>query len=256
MIRPVENPPNPYRTAEVELLGTPPDASLVIENAPYGIQSAKGAGLRCIAVATSLPAEYLQAADRTVRDLQELRELREDPPRRREAGEIFYETFDRLYHCPKPTIAAVNGPAVAGGAGLVTVCDLAIAADTARLGYPEVKRGLVAAVVMVYLVRQIGERRAKQLLLTGELVSASRAAEIGLINEVVPADQLMARVECWAKVFLESTPDALERTKRTLTEIQGLNNEDAAAYVRKVHEEMRSVASAEGAIARFLDKKS
>jgi methylglutaconyl-CoA hydratase len=188
-------------------------------------------------------------------DLQEVRELREDPPRRREAGEIFYETFDRLYHCPKPTIAAVNGPAVAGGAGLVTACDLAIAADTARMGYPEVRRGLVAAVVMVYLVRQIGERRAKQLLLTGELVNASRAAEIGLINEVVPASQLMARVEHWAKVFLEGTPDALERTKRTLIEIQGLNNEDAAAYVRKVHEEMRSVASAEGAISKFLDRR-
>jgi methylglutaconyl-CoA hydratase len=188
-------------------------------------------------------------------DLQEVRDLLEDPPRRREAGDVFYETFNRLYHCPKPTIAAVNGPAVAGGAGLMTVCDLAVAAETARIGYPEVKRGLVAAIVMVYLVRQIGERRAKQLLMTGELVSASEAAELGLVNEVVPADQLMARVEHWAAVFLESTPDALERTKRVLIDIQGLDKEKVAAYVRTVHEEMRSVASAEGPIAKFLNRK-
>ena len=172
-------------------------------------------------------------------DLHEVRELREDPPRQREAGDIFYETFDRIYHCPKPTIAAVNGPAVAGGAGLMTICDLVIAAETARIGYPEVKRGLVAAVVMVYLVRQLGERRAKQLLLSGELVSASKAAELGLVNEVVPADQLMARVEHWAKIFLEGTPDALKRTKKALIEIQGLDNAKAADYVRALHEEMR-----------------
>ena len=173
--------------------------------------------VRCIAITGAGPGFCAGM------DLHEVRELREDPPRRREAGDIFYETFDRLYHCPKPTIAAVNGPAVAGGAGIMTVCDRAIAADTARIGYPEVKRGLVAAIVMVYLVRQIGERRAKQLLMTGELVSASKAAEMGLVNEVVPADQLMARVEHWANVFLESTPDALERTKRVLIEIQGLD---------------------------------
>ncbi|UCG33099.1 MAG: enoyl-CoA hydratase/isomerase family protein [Phycisphaerales bacterium] len=203
--------------------------------------------VRCIAITGAGPGFCAGM------DLHEVQELREDPPRRREAGDIFYETFDRLYHCPKPTIAAVNGPAVAGGAGLMTVCDLVIAAETARVGYPEVKRGLVAAIVMVYLTRQIGERRAKQLLLTGELVSASRAAEMGLVNEVVPADQLMARVEHWANVFLESTPDALERTKRVLIEIQGLDKEKAAAYVRAVHEDMRSVASAEGAISKFLN---
>jgi methylglutaconyl-CoA hydratase len=213
-------------------------------------EATKDDGVRCVAITGAGPGFCAGM------DLHEVRELREDPPRRREAGDIFYDTFDRLYRCPKPTIAAVNGPAVAGGAGLMTVCDLVIAADTALIGYPEVKRGLVAAIVMVFLVRQLGERRAKQLLLSGELVSASEAAELGLVNEVVPADQLMARVEHWGRVFLEGTPDALERTKRALIEIQGLDGERAIAYVRALHEEMRSVASAEGAIARFLDKKS
>src|SRR5207248_7721236 len=84
--------------------------------------------------------------------------------------------YDLIYGLPKPTIAAVNGAAVAGGAGLVTVCDLALAAPEARFGYPEVRRGLVAAMVMPHLLRHVGERAARFLLLTGELIDAAEAA--------------------------------------------------------------------------------
>src|SRR5262245_20686739 len=80
--------------------------------------------------------------------------------------------YDLIYRLPKPSIAAVNGAAVAGGAGLMTVCDLAVAAPEARFGYPEVRRGLVAAMVMVHLLRHVGERTARYLLLTGELIAA------------------------------------------------------------------------------------
>src|SRR5439155_26819638 len=80
--------------------------------------------------------------------------------------------LDLIYRSPKPTLAAVNGPAVAGGAGLMTVCDLALAAPGAKLGYPEVRRGLVAAMVMPHLLRHVGERTARYLLLTGELIGA------------------------------------------------------------------------------------
>src|SRR5262245_20682821 len=90
--------------------------------------------------------------------------------------------YELIYTSPKPTLAAVNGPAVAGGAGLVTVCDLAVAAHEARFGYPEVRRGLVAAMVMPHLLRHVGERAARYLLLTGDLIDAGEACRVGLIN--------------------------------------------------------------------------
>src|SRR5262249_27995972 len=88
--------------------------------------------------------------------------------------------YDLIYTLPKPIIAAVHGAAVAGGAGLVTVCDLALAAPEARLGYPEVRRGLVAAMVMPHLLRHVGERMARYLLLTGELIDGTEAMRSGL----------------------------------------------------------------------------
>src|SRR5712692_5509375 len=90
--------------------------------------------------------------------------------------------FDLIYTLPKPTIAAVNGAAAAGGAGLVTVCDLALAVPEARIGYPEVRRGLVAAMVMPHLLRHVGERTARFLLLTGETIDSAEALRCGLIN--------------------------------------------------------------------------
>src|SRR5438105_12499196 len=101
--------------------------------------------------------------------------------------------FDLIYTLPKPTIAAVNGAAAAGGAGLVTVCDLAAAVPEARIGYPEVRRGLVAAMVLPHLMRHVGERMARYLLLTGELIDAAEAHRTGLVNAVEPAATLMLR---------------------------------------------------------------
>src|SRR5439155_5530145 len=101
--------------------------------------------------------------------------------------------YDLIYGLPKPTIAAVNGAAVAGGAGLVTVCDLALSVPEARFGYPEVRRGLVAAMVMPHLLRHVGERTARYLLLTGELLDATEACRTGLVNAVVPGPQLLEK---------------------------------------------------------------
>src|SRR6516162_5904435 len=118
--------------------------------------------------------------------------------------------YQLIYTLPKPSIAAVNGPAVAGGAGFVTVCDLAVAAPEAKFGYPEVRRGLVAAMVMPHLLRHVGERMARYLLLSGELLDAQEAAQTGLINAVVPsADQLMERAMAWARSLAEGGPNAL-----------------------------------------------
>jgi methylglutaconyl-CoA hydratase len=124
--------------------------------------------------------------------------------------------YDLIYTCPKPTIAAVNGAAVAGGAGLVTVCDLAVAAPGAVFGYPEVRRGLVAAMVMTHLLRHVGERAARHLLLTGELISAEEACRVGLVNAVAPAGGLRQQALAWARSLAEGGPVALARTKALL----------------------------------------
>jgi len=131
------------------------------------------------------------------------------------------ELYQLIYTLPKPTIAAVNGAAVAGGAGLVTVCDLAVAAPEAKFGYPEVRRGLVAALVMPHLLRHVGERLARYLLLTGDLIDAQQAKATGLINEVVPQPQLMSRALEWARAVAEGGPNALATTKALLQRFSG-----------------------------------
>jgi methylglutaconyl-CoA hydratase len=151
--------------------------------------------------------------------------------------------YDLIYTLPRPTIAAVNGPAVAGGAGLVTVCDLAVAAEEARFGYPEVRRGLVAALVMPHLLRHVGERMGRYLLLSGELIDAAEACRTGLINAVVPAAGVMPRAEVWARALAEGGPQALAATKSLLKSFshQALSLEEAsrASAAPRLGEECR-----------------
>jgi methylglutaconyl-CoA hydratase len=138
--------------------------------------------------------------------------------------------YDQIYTLPKPTIAVVEGAAVAGGAGLVSVCDLAVAAPDAKFGYPEVRRGLVAAMVMPHLLRHVGERMGRYLLLTGELIDAGEALRCGFVNAVVPAEKLMEQAMTWAKALAEGGPQALARTKELLHQFsrQAVSIEEAA----------------------------
>jgi methylglutaconyl-CoA hydratase len=124
--------------------------------------------------------------------------------------------YDLIYTLPKPTVAVVNGAAVAGGAGLVTVCDLAVTVPGAKFGYPEVRRGLVAAMVMPHLLRHVGERAARWLLLTGELIDGVDALRLGLVNAVTSPEQLIATVDAWCRSLAEGGPNALARTKEFL----------------------------------------
>jgi methylglutaconyl-CoA hydratase len=138
--------------------------------------------------------------------------------------------YDRIYTLEKPTIAAVNGPAVAGGAGFVSVCDLALSVPEAKFGYPEVRRGLVAAMVMPHLMRHVGERMARYLLLTGELIDAEYALTAGFINNVVPGNVLLEASLALARSLAEGGPEALARTKALLSQFsrQSLSIEEAA----------------------------
>ena len=151
--------------------------------------------------------------------------------------------YDLIYTLPKPTIAAVNGSAVDGGAGLVSVCDLAIAVPEARFGYPEVRRGLVAAMVLPHLLRHVGERAARHLLLTGESLPAIAAVEIGFINEVVSSEQLMPRAQALSHALAEGGPNALARTKELLhlfsRQALGLEEAAKASAAPRLSEECR-----------------
>jgi methylglutaconyl-CoA hydratase len=152
-------------------------------------------------------------------DLQELADTLDSP---NEAEQVHADTqrlaqlYELIYSCPKPTIAAVPGPAVAGGAGLVAVCDLAIASPRASFGYPEVRRGLVAAMVLPHLLRLVGERIARELLLGGELIDAQRAYQVGLVNAVVREEDLLPTALEWARRCALGGPQALARTKELL----------------------------------------
>jgi methylglutaconyl-CoA hydratase len=124
--------------------------------------------------------------------------------------------FRTLYELPKPTIAKVQGAAVAGGTGLATICDFTLAVPTAKFGYTEARIGFVPALVSAYLVLQIGEKAARGLLLTGRLFDAAEAYRLGLVNEVVAAEELEARVATLAGVLAENSPSSLRATKKLL----------------------------------------
>src|ERR1700747_1785972 len=112
------------------------------------------------------------------------------------------------------TVAAVHGAAVAGGAGIMSACDFVVAAERTKIGYPEVRRGLVAGLVMTFLRRQVGERNMRELLLGSELIDAERAREIGLVNRVVAEGDLMTKAQKFADSVLQGAPSALAQTKK------------------------------------------
>jgi methylglutaconyl-CoA hydratase len=215
-------------TEELALYESRPPAAVITLNRPDKrnalsralIQSLKDAFLRakddstarCV-ILTGMGPAFCAGMD-----LSELAESLHQPAESAvwEDAQCLAGLYDLIYAFPKPTIAAVNGAAVAGGAGLVTVCDLAIAVPSARFGYTEVRRGLVAAMVMPHLLRHVGERCARHLLLTGDLIDAQEACRTGLINKVVPPDQLMELAMGWARSIADGGPNALTLTKSLL----------------------------------------
>lgn len=152
-------------------------------------------------------------------DLENLKALiGRSPEQSLKDSEIMARLLRTLYDFPKPTIAAVNGAAIAGGTGLALLCDFTLAVPEAKFGYTEVKIGFVPAIVSAFLLRQVGEKIARDLLLTGRLFDAEEARRIGLVTEIVPADQLMARARELAGQLMENSPASLVYTKRLLSE--------------------------------------
>lgn len=157
--------------------------------------------------------------------------------------------------CPKPVIARVNGAALAGGCGLVAVCDIAVAVETARFGFTEARLGLVPATISPYVVRKIGESHARALFLTAERFNAARAAAIGLVHEVVPAEQLDATVERVLRNVLAGGPRAQAENKALLAGIRGLPATELGRYTAEVIARLRTSPEGQEGLRAFLEKR-
>lgn len=172
-----------------------------------------------------------------------------------ESAELVAKTLLALSETRLITIAQVHGAAVAGGAGLMSTCDFVVAAERTRIGYPEAKRGLVAGLVMTFLRRQLRERDIRELLFTGDLVTAERAREMGLINRVVPPNELENETQKLVAAILQNAPGALASSKRLLEELWSTSvGEDVETALRH-HMEARESAEAKEGIAAFLEKR-
>lgn len=163
--------------------------------------------------------------------------------------------FRRIWSFPRPLIAAVNGPAFAGGCGIATLCDFTLAAPEARFGFTEVKIGFLPAMVSVFLTRQIGEKRSRDLLLTGRIIDAAEAKEFGLVSEVVPAERLMDRAHALAGTLIEASPSSLSRAKRLLisSEVAGVDRDLERAILENAR--IRCTPDFQEGLASFLEKR-
>ena len=153
------------------------------------------------------------------------------------------------------TVAAVHGAAVAGGAGIMSACDFVVAAEGTKIGYPEVRRGLVAGLVMTFLRRQVGERNIRELLFSGELINAGRAKEIRLVNRVVAADDVMNEAQRFAASVLQGAPSALAQTKRLVEELWWQSVKRDVDIALKYHMQARESDEAREGIAAFNEKR-
>jgi methylglutaconyl-CoA hydratase len=179
----------------------------------------------------------------------------QSPSENQEDSRRMAKLFHRIWSYSKPMIAAVNGHALAGGCGIATLCDFTIAVPEAKFGYTEVKIGFLPALVSVFLTRQIGEKRARDLLLTGRLVDGREAKELGLVNEIVPAEKLMERVNELAEVLIAASPSSITRAKRLLVSAAAisLDADLERAILENAH--MRHTPDFKEGVASFLEKR-
>ncbi len=189
-------------------------------------------------------------------DLENLKVLiGRTPEQNLQDSQTMVRMFRSLYEFPKVTIAAVNGPAIAGGTGLALLCDFTLAVPEAKFGYTEVRIGFVPAIVSTFLLRQTGEKYARDLLLTGRIIGTEEAARMGLVNEIVAPENLMSRARELAGLLKENSTGSLRATKKLLndharaeldTQIEAAVRENAA---------VRSTADFREGITSFLEKR-
>jgi methylglutaconyl-CoA hydratase len=189
-------------------------------------------------------------------DLENLKALLgRTPEQNLQDSEAMVRLFRSLYEFPKVTIAAVNGPAIAGGAGLALLCDFTLAVPEAKFGYTEVRIGFVPAIVSTFLLRQVGEKRARDLLLTGRIIGAEEAERMGLINEIVAPEKLTARARELASLLMENSPSSLRATKQLLTDHARADLDAQIEAAIRENAAVRTTADFREGIASFLEKR-
>jgi methylglutaconyl-CoA hydratase len=190
-------------------------------------------------------------------DLDELRAIAtRSPVEHLEDSRRMARLFRTVYSFPKPLIAAVNGHALAGGCGLATLADFTIAVPDAKFGYTEVRIGFIPALVSVFLRRQIGEKRTRDLALTGRLFDAAEAREMGLVNLVVAAEELMAEARKLAVTLIAASPTSLARTKRLLVQFSEGDLDREISMAIQENADIRSTADFREGLASFLEKRT
>ena len=189
-------------------------------------------------------------------DLENLKSLiGRSPEQNLKDSETMVRLFRALYEFPKVTIAAVNGAAIAGGTGLAVLCDFTLAVPEAKFGYTEVKIGFVPAIVSTFLLRQVGEKHARDLLLTGRIIGVEEAFRMGLINEIVPADRLMTRARELAAQIMENSPTSLVLTKRLLSEHARAELDQQIAAAVRENAAIRATKNFREGVTSFLEKR-
>jgi len=188
-------------------------------------------------------------------DLDELLASADLPPADNEAAALGLGTvFTRMRRLPKPVVAVVHGRALAGGAGLVTACDLAIAGEGAQVGYPEIQRGFVPAMVMTLLRRAVGEKTALDLVLTGRLLTAREAQAAGLFTRVVPDADLERETTALLAALARASPSALALTKQLFYQLDGRSVDDGVALGARLNAVARQTPDFRAALERFLKR--
>lgn len=166
------------------------------------------------------------------------------------------ELFYQIYTLNKVVIAQVQGHAIAGGCGLVSVCDFAFTVPEAKFGYTEVRIGFIPAIVKVFLLRKIGEMKSKELLLTGELITADEARAYGIVNRVVAASELEEMVAEFANTLItKNSGQSMAYTKQMIAKVQSLTLEEGLQYAAEQNAKARASEDCQRGIAAFLNKE-
>jgi methylglutaconyl-CoA hydratase len=189
-------------------------------------------------------------------DLENLKALiGRSPEQNVQDSRTMVRMFRALYEFPKVTIAAVNGAAIAGGTGLALLCDFTLAVPEAKFGYTEVRIGFVPAIVSTFLLRQTGEKYARDLLLTGRIIGAEEAARMGLVNEIVALENLMTRARELASLLMENSPSSLRATKKLLSDHARAELDVQIEAAIRENAAVRSTADFREGVTSFLEKR-
>jgi methylglutaconyl-CoA hydratase len=189
-------------------------------------------------------------------DLDELRAIAAHTPQENLVHSHRIATlFRTLYEFPKTTIAAVNGAAVAGGAGLATLCDFTLASTAASFGFTEVRIGFVPAIVSAFLLRQLGEKHARDLLLTGRIITADEAHSMGLVNTIVEPVHLESGARQLAEQILENSPASLRATKALLRQYGQDELSRTLAVAMEANAALRKTADFQEGVRSFLERR-